>query len=353
MKYFNIFYLFVIIAGLGLWRLNVSLGTGVVSFFGFAENKETEINFNYSVAVGKIYVSPGQFVKKGEPLLEMHRIKSKETLEDQPFRIAELKAKERAWKSGKAGDIKLTSSKQRLRLEEIDANILELKQEQKFQSSLYDDLKSVEKKEAKYSPIDTKIRELERERVLIVEAQAQEIQNIQTEIKIGASPYREEIKRLEAEQAFEEANEKIDIQLIAPADGVIGNIYCKEAEHIPSYKTLVSFYEPNPSLVKGFIQEDLILHVTVNDSFLIRSTKDEAIACYGVVTGLGSRIVEIPERLRKIPEMKTYGRELLISIPKKNNFLQKEKVILEFLNAPEGVNNRPTRKPVVDLKDVR
>lgn len=353
MRYLNIFYLFVLIAGLTLWRLSTSLGTGVVSFFGFAENKETEINFNYPVAVGKIYVSPGQFVKKGEPLLEMYRIKSKETLEEQPFRISELRAKERAWKSEKLGDIKLLNSKQSIKLDEIESNISKLKEEKKFQASLYEDLKSVEKKEPQYSPIDAKITALEKERNLLIAAHSQEIENVNNEIKLGTNPYRAEIKRLEAEQAFDAANEKIDLQLTAPDDGVIGNIYCKEAEHIPSYKTLVSFYEPNPSLVKGFVQEDLILHVAINDSFLIRSTKDATISCYGIVTGLGSRIVEIPDRLRKIPDMKTYGRELLISIPIKNNFLQKEKVILEFLNAPEGVTNQPKRKPVMDLKDVR
>ena len=350
MRYLNIFYLFVVIIGLLLWRINSSMNKEVVTFYGFAENKETEINFNYSVAVGKIHVSPGELVEEGTPLLDMYRIQSKETMADQPYRISELKAKERNWLTEKEGDIKLIRTQKRLELEQIANDIQKLNAEKQFQSTLYEDLKSIEQTKATNSPIDDKIKALENERLLVIETFNQKIENIKSELKIGGNPYKVEINRLQAEQAFDAANKMIDIQLKAPAKGLIGNIYCKEAEHIPSYKTLLSFYEPNPSLVKGFVQEDLILHVALKDSFLIRSTKEVNTFCYGVVTGLGSRIVEIPERLRKMPDYKTFGREILISIPRENNFLQKEKVILEFLNPPKDYKSPPKRAPMVDLK---
>lgn len=350
MRYLNIFYIFVLLIGLVLWRINVSMNKEVVAFYGFAENKETEINFNYSVAVGKIHVSPGQRVSAGAPLLDMYRIKAKETLADQPFRISELRAKALSWKTEKEGEMRLIESQKQIKLTGINADIQKIKEAQKFQADLYKDLKSIEKNSTSYTPNETKIANLEKEKSLVIQSYNQKIKNIKAEIKLGANPYKEEIKRLEAEQAFDVANKTIDIQLKAPSDGVVGNIYCKEAEHIPSYKTLVSFYEPNPSLVQGFVQEDLILHVALNDSFLIRSTKDIETFCYGRVTGLGSRIVEIPERLRKIPDFKTYGREILVAIPKENNFLQKEKVILEFVTPPEGYKEKSRRKPLVDLK---
>ncbi|HRW74331.1 MAG TPA: hypothetical protein P5563_00425 [Saprospiraceae bacterium] len=52
------------------------------------------------------------------------------------------------------------------------------------------------------------------------------------------------------------------------------------------------------------------------------------LSCRGQVVALGTRVVEIPERLRKMPEIKTYGREILVAIPPANEFLQKEKVQL-------------------------
>lgn len=350
MRYLNIYYILAILVGIGLWQLNASFNQEVVLFYGFAENKETEINFNYPVAVGDIYVSPGQAVKKGDKLLDMYRIKAKETLVEEPFKIAELRAKEHVWKSDKEGSLKLLEAKHQLQIADIEADIKELKAELKFQKSLYQDLETVNQKTANYSPISNKITTLQQEKQLLKATYQQQVINLQNELKIGRSPYREEIRRLEAQQNFSEENKSIEIPLLAPADGIVGNIYCKEAEHIPSFKTLVSFYEPNPSLVEGYLHEDLILHVNLQDSFLIRSTKDATTQCYGVVTGLGSRIVEIPARLQKIADMKTYGREILVSIPKNNSFLQKEKVILEFVHPPQGLKNPSTRKPLVDLK---
>jgi len=350
MRYLNIFYLFVLLVGLGLWYLNASYNREVISFFGFAENKETEINFNYSVAVAKIHVSPGQRVPKGTPLLDVYRIKSKESLEDQPFRIAELQAKEKSWKTEKEGEIRYIFTQKDLKLQELEADLQKLIEQKKFNDGLYKGLKNVDPDDSGHSPIDSRIRALKREKTLVAASFDQKVENIESEIRAGINPYREEIKRWEAERAFELSNKTIDFQLMAPSDGVVGNIYCKEAEHIPSFKTLLSFYEPNPSLVEGFVQEDLILHVALKDSFLIRSSKDPETYCYGIVTGLGSRIVEIPERLRKITGMKTYGREVLIRIPADNNFLQKEKVVLEFLNPPANLPPVNRRSPLVDLK---
>ena len=84
------------------------------------------------------------------------------------------------------------------------------------------------------------------------------------------------------------------------------------------------------------MHESLILHVSVGDSLEVGSTSQPEHRIMGKVTGLGSRIVEIPERLRKHPQLKTYGREVLIQIPAQNPFLQKEKVVLNLLNT-EGI----------------
>jgi len=117
---------------------------------------------------------------------------------------------------------------------------------------------------------------------------------------------------------------------------LIGNILCKEGENISSFSTLINFYERNPTLVKGFVHESLILEVQEGDSLVVSSTLHPEQKTSGEVIGLGSRIVEIPERLRKMPELKTYGREVLIRIPSNNNFLQKEKVMLNSLNIEDS-----------------
>ena len=74
-----------------------------------------------------------------------------------------------------------------------------------------------------------------------------------------------------------------------------------------------------------------ILSLRRKHSISIFSSSRPDIQNKGVVKTLGSRIVEIPPRLRKIKELKTFGREIIIEIPSDNPFLQKEKVILNLV----------------------
>ncbi len=352
MRYLNVFYIFVLLLGISLWKLNTSFKNDVVLFYGFAENKETEINFNYPTAVGKIYVTPGQRVKKGEPLLDLYRIKSKEVMDDQQFRIDELESRNKLWLNEKQSDIRILQNQKEMAFETIEADVLKLRKEIDFQKSLYNDLESVEQVDAAYKPLSDKIIELENEKNALNKFYTDKIRKLENEIRLNENTVDIKLQRIEAEGKFEEENKIIHNQLVAPSDGIVGTIHCKEEEHIPSYKTLISFYDPHPNIVKGYVHEDLIVHVALKDSFMIRSIKDQKLACYGEVIGLGSRIVEIPERLRKIPEFKTYGREVLVRIPSNNNFLQKEKVILKFLNPPKGLSDPIRKKNLVeDLKD--
>ncbi|MEL6717501.1 MAG: hypothetical protein AAFP82_02170 [Bacteroidota bacterium] len=346
MKYINVFYIVVVLCGVGLWQLQSNFKEEILSFYGFAENKETEINFNYSVVVRKIHVLPGQSVKKGTPLLDLYRNPTKENMVDQPFKVATLRAKQNAWQTELLGEVEVLKTQKAQKLSEITASIEKLKSEKALQASLFEGLESLEKGKPQNTQLDQNILALEEEYQLTETLFDQKIANKQATIKAGNSPYQAEINRLESEQSFEANQKVIDIQLLAPMDGVIGDIYCKEAEHFPAFKNLLSFYEPNPSMIKGFIQEDLILEVALQDSFLVRSTKDPELTYRGKVTGLGSRIVEIPERLRKLPNLKTYGREVLISIPSENELLQKEKTILELIPSA----NEKKSKSLVELR---
>ncbi len=351
MKHINVYYIAIIGIVLLLWNLDSQHGGEIVSFYGFAENKETEINFNYPVVIGDIKVRPGELVKQGAPLIDLYRIKAKEVMADESYKIADLRAKETIWRTEMGNDLKELGLKKKLAVDKINTDIQKLRDQKEFDQSLYKDLKSVQASEKKYAPLSTKIIALERELAFLESSYVSQVKAIEKELSVGKNPYAIAVERLEAEQQFSEATKKQFSQITAPTDGVIGNIHCKEAEHIPSYKTLVTFYEPNPTLVKGFVQEDLLLHVSLQDTFIIRSTKNRKMNCKGAVIGLGSRIVEIPERLRKVVDIKTYGREVLVAISSDNEFLQKEKVILEFMDALKikAATRRPN-KSLVDLE---
>lgn len=335
MRYFNLFYIAIIITGVLLFGALRPDFHQELSFYGFAESRATEINYNYPVVVDKILVKPGQEVKAGEILLNLSRRKSKETLGDQNFRIEELKAEEALWEQKLKNQIEELKIDQRNQLAEIDGKITRTNNELSYKKTLFEDLQSIEPVATSYKPLEEALVRYRQEKADLNQLFDFKIKGLNDVISLGQSPYRAQIKRLLAEKEFDESQKVQPIVVTAPTDGLVGNISCKEAEHISSYTTLMTFYEPHSGIIKGFVHEDLTLEVKIGQEFNISSLKDENINYPGTIIGLGSRIVEIPARLRKIETFKAYGREVLIEISKDNLFLQKEKVSIKFINKDE------------------
>ncbi len=335
MKRINIFYLVILATGLLLFSLLRPDFHRELSFYGFAESRATEINYNYPVVVDKILVKPGQAVKEGQILMELSRRKSKETLEDQSFRIAELKAEEALWKQKLRNEIEILEINLQTRMAEVEGKIESTKRELEYKKSLVESLKSIEPINAEYKPLEDELKRYEKEKEDLTKEQLSKIKGLKEELSLGQNPYREQIRRFIAEREFDESQKFQPIVVKSPSDGLVGNISCKEAEHISSYSTLLTFYEPHSGIIKGYVHEDLTLEVEIGQEFSISSLKDDSINYPGVVIGLGSRIVEIPSRLRKIETVKAYGREVLIEISKDNSFLQKEKVSVSFSSSHE------------------
>ena len=337
MRQINFFYLFIILLGIAfLFLLRPGFHTDL-SFYGFAESNETEINYNYPIVVEKILVTPGQAVKAGEVLMHISRRQSKEKLEDQNYRIAALKAEETVWRQKEEQELAELELAKQTKILELDTQIKQVEKELDFKKSLVSNLKTITPAATSYQPLEEELKALETEKINLSQTYDLQIAGIHKTIQLGNSPYQEEIKRLKAEFAFEESQKVQPFTVTAPSDGLIGNINCKEEEHVPAFTTLLSFYEPHSGLIKGYVHEDLTLQVQIGDQFRAASLKDPSINYEGEVIGLGSRIVEIPTRLRRVPEIKSYGREVLVQITTDNRFLQKEKVSLSFISSSENV----------------
>jgi len=323
---FNLFYLFFVLLGVAFFFFFQKEQTEVLSFYGFAESNETEINYNHPVLVNEILVTPGQEVKKNDVLLRLSRIKSKETMSEESYRIDELSSESRLWTQRKKDAIAQKKQDYIHDKNELNRKISDLEKELEFKKSLVEGLKSVTPDPSSYNPITEEIATLKARLSELSQRYELELSGLENELALGKNPYQQRVKRLTASATFEEGQKVRDIIVTAPENGIIGNIFCKEAEHIPSYRTLLSFYEPHSNLVRGFVHEDLTLEVELGKQFQVSSLKKAGLKYTGEVIGLGSRIVEIPTRLRKMPDLKSYGREVLIQISKDNAFLQKEKV---------------------------
>jgi len=336
MRRFNILYLTIPLVLYGLLVIYRGVNRSSASFYGVAENQETEINLEHDATVGKIYVTQGQFVNKGTLLLEVRRSMLDYKMSELQHNISSMVVKDQLNTIEIQGRLDRLKAERAEKIGAIQARIRMLESEESLNRELFHDLKSIPTDSvAASAPYNAKLAALNEELRLTVEPIDAEIHQLETALKIMAVPMQNEVSSLKEEiEQFQKEQEQLKI--LAPADGLVGSIHSQPGENVKAFDALISFYEKNPNTVVAYLHESLSTKIKVGDSLSVTSSLHSDEHCLGRVSGLGHRIVEIPERLRKIPEIKTYGREVLIEIPHDNSFLQKEKVILQWLNPPSS-----------------
>ena len=339
LRKFNILYLLLPLIVFGLYRIYAQFNTGNANFYGFAENKETQINLDHPVIVSKIYTGEGQFVKSGTLLMEVTRVALDFKMSDLNYGISELQLREQLDRTNIESDLKRLRAERADKVGSIRARIDQLESERTFNEALFDGLKSIPATDslgtATATPFEVRLAALQASLGMAVAPIDAQIAALEKELDQAGLPAQSNIRRLKSEIGLYE-KEASRLKIYAPTDGLVGTIHVKEGENVPAFNTMISFYEKSPNVVVSYIHENMIMRIKTGDSLEVVSSIHPEERCLGKVTGLGHRIVEIPERLRKIPEIKTYGREVLVEIPPSNNFLQKEKVLLQWLHPNEG-----------------
>lgn len=332
---FNPLYIIIIIVLFVILKMNWDFRNKIYTFYGFAQNKETEINFEESLFIESIRVTRGEFVMEGDTLLVAvrHQELDEVKINDATYDIETIRRNEAAKKMDIQSAIRRLEAQKLNKSVEIESKIRTLKAEMDLNRAILAEIKSVDVSGMiqENSPIATEIKALEKELQLVNKPIDVEIEKLKAELAANQTPAASKIQKLQNETHLHQKKYE-PIVITAPTDGLIGNMHYKEGENAVKFSTLVSFYERNPTLVVGYVHENLIVHVREGDSIEVISSYHPDNKCTAMVIGLGTRIVEIPARLRKMPEIRTYGREVMIQLPVQNTFLQKEKVILNLLN---------------------
>jgi len=349
MKKVNTIYICALLLMVVLIFLTFSMQSKTASFYGFAENKETEINHIDDVLVEKIHVENGQEVKKGQLLIEVKNAVLPSKIDGLKLEKEVLQQNMIQSKNEIRNKIATIEMDRDLKLKDLESKILTLEKEIALNESLYEGLKTIDNSEkTQSSPDIVKLDFLKLSKNDIINKASEEIKMQQKILANIEAPSNVKAEILDTEIThYESVKDRLSIY--APSDGLIGNVTCKEGENISAFSTLMNFYNHNPTLVKGFVHESMILEVKVGDKLEVSSSLHPDHKITGEVFGLGSRIVEIPERLRKMADFKTYGREVLIKIPGDNDFLQKEKVLLNTTNGDSGLilgNLFTSKKPL-------
>jgi multidrug resistance efflux pump len=327
----NLLYVSIPLTAVLIFQIYKYMSRNTAGFYGFAENKETEINIDYDVTVRRVHVQPGAFVRKGTLLLEVSQLSFEKDLVALAADVSELN-EQNTWREAEIrAHIARLESEKAEKTGIINNRIRQMESELALNRRIVRGLRSLPAPDSvAFEPEELKLAALREELRLAAAPIERDIARLEQELRLAGAPVKTQIRKLRQETDYIKG-EQARLLIYAPGDGIAGYVHCKEGENKSAFTPLISFYEKNPNLVIGFVHERLSLDVRTGDSLRVVSSLHPELQCIGRVTGLGHRIVEIPERLRKIPEIKSYGREVLIEIPGDNQFLQKEKVQLFWM----------------------
>lgn len=141
-----------------------------------------------------------------------------------------------------------------------------------------------------------------------------------------ADPLLVELEDAKREIALIEGRMK-NLFVFAEVDGAVGAVNYKNGEKAPAFAPLITLVPLNPTYVNGYINENLSSTMAVGQTVEVSSAGGKVVR--GSVVSIGSRIVQIPERLLRIQTLPAWGREVVIKIPRANEFLLGEKVFVQ------------------------
>lgn len=146
-----------------------------------------------------------------------------------------------------------------------------------------------------------------------------------------SDPIMLQIKQLEKDLLLRRQQKKSQA-IKAVSDAIVGRVHAKVGQYMAPYQAVVTLYSPNSEIISGFIHENGKADLSVSDSVEIISASDTKKKAIAKVKTLGKRLTEFPERLRSNPVITSWGREVIIQLPKGHDFLASEKVIIREVN---------------------
>lgn len=326
---FNILYLlFPAALAACFWIASDFQYQSVNSFFGIAESEPRSLNFDHDIAVREVFVKTGDLVKKGDTLATFYRAElDEQSLEN----WSELRLTE----TERAAEFSILEKEKELVRTRLSANVRELQAEISllitedslntlFRGSVYSDLKPAGNK-----MVADKIAARRKQIDDLQKNAAEEIRILESkQAALGAvASVRNESTRAAQKQLESEKNR---LFLVAPIDGYVETVLVARNALVEAFTELMKINPQTPNTVIGFIHEASDAPLAVGQEVELVSFNRPEVKCSGRITSINPKMTELPLRLRKFIEMRSWGREVFIGLPQDNRFYISEKITINL-----------------------
>ena len=326
---FNILYLlFPAALAACFWIASDFQYQSINSFFGIAESEPRSLNFDHDIAVREVFVKTGDLVKKGDTLATFYRAElDEQSLEN----WSELRLTE----TERAAEFSILEKEKELVRTRLSADARELQAEISllitedslntlFRGSVYSDLKPAGNK-----MVADKIAARRKQIDDLQKNAAEEIRILESkQAALGAvASVRNESTRAAQKQLESEKNR---LFLVAPIDGYVETVLVARNALVEAFTELMKINPQVPNTVIGFIHEASDAPLAVGQEVELVSFNRPEVKCSGRITSINPKMTELPLRLRKFIEMRSWGREVFIGLPQDNRFYISEKITINL-----------------------
>lgn len=326
---FNWFYALIAVLFVSMLYINSKYFRGSSNVVvGITQAKDYKINAEKSSLVKAVHVVPGKQVKAGDLLIELTSEELAIDIAKLANRIELLTSEEKDKKKLVDSEIAYIRAENAIDIEEIDADINEIKTQQKLNQRLSEELNTSHKSSSEISenPALQKIASLEQQKVRRRDAVNIKIQDIMQESNTDQNQLHNQIALLVQELELLKGEQK-KLSKFASGDGVVENVYVKDGEQIEAYTSLLSIGPLRPTTVVGYIYGRR-MPIDIGDKVTVTSYEKKSFEVEGSVIGFGT-VSALPEILQKSTAVTAFGQEVFIAIKPENSFAIGEKVLIK------------------------
>ena len=156
---------------------------------------------------------------------------------------------------------------------------------------------------------------------------------LESQIKANQVIYDSKIALSQQEKGLIQNDQK-QFVLIAPTDGFIETVAITPNQVMSARQDLVKINPAKPTRVRGFLSETGDLKCNVGDTIDLHSVARPNLKTQGIYLTGNPSVTEMPLRLRRYTEIKSWGREIFIQLPDTHRFYIGEKIMMK----PKQVN---------------
>ncbi|HMX39180.1 MAG TPA: hypothetical protein PK971_06365 [Saprospiraceae bacterium] len=327
---FNLLYFLVAAALAGCYFIIRHLQEqSIQTFFGTAETEGRAINLEYDVMLRQVRVQAGAQVKKGDTLAIAYRSEWERKSGENSLTAARLRTEQEGDDQVLRQERDLLNAALSARQSELQGRIQVLETELAVQQNLRAAI-SERPATAAADALNIKKQQIAALREEMRQAEQQtreELRRVEEKRRASSSTYAAQLRQTQGNQAFIE-QERGKLILLAPADGYVQQMSGAPNELVPAFRELFRISPRHPDRVIGFLHESAEIPFHLGDTVLLSSMGRTSVFSRAVLHGVSPRLVELPFRLRKFTELRTWGREVYMLLPPDNPFFIGEKILI-------------------------